>query len=128
MHVLVLRTACQGASFAMSIEILSSDYKDESASLRTAVCQAAGLPEEDADKALAKLNHDNPGQLKRLLQAHGSFADRVIQAELESLSKRVDLLEQDMVQVKKDVQVGRCTKWEACDEKIHASSAAHLLT
>ncbi|KAF5840146.1 hypothetical protein DUNSADRAFT_17630 [Dunaliella salina] len=125
-----MQEAMQGASFAMSIEILSSepDYKDESACLRSAVCQAAGLPEADADKALAKLNHNNPGQLKQLLQAHGSFGDKVIQAELESLSKRVDLLEQAVVQVKKEVQEceSRLTILERQMEEISNADPAGL--
>lgn len=49
-------------------------YKDESSALRSAVCNAAGLPESQADIALEALSAKNPGLLRSLLAMSGFTA------------------------------------------------------
>lgn len=54
----------------MTIELIAGgdDYTDESGPLRAAICQAAGLPEAQAEEALHKLSSTNPQMLQGLLQ------------------------------------------------------------
>jgi hypothetical protein len=53
--------------------LASSDRRyvdDEGAALRRAVCQAAGLPESQAQVALDQLGRDDPGRLRDLMREH----------------------------------------------------------
>jgi len=73
----------QRASFAMTIDIVggytpqASTYVDESGPLRTAICEAAGMAEGQAEGALEWVVANKPSLLPGLLQQHGSFSTQV---------------------------------------------------
>lgn len=87
----------QWTAFCVSMEMLANPgvYQlDESASLRSAVCAAANMPEGQAEEALCQLSTSNPGQLEELIRQHGNFSAQVIAVELGAIAERVGVLEE----------------------------------
>jgi len=91
-----IKSHLQWTAFYVSMDLLASPgcyQPDESASLRSAVCAAAGMPPDEAEKAMQQLSLKDPGVLRKLVQQHGNFSAKVIDAELDAILERIRLLE-----------------------------------
>ncbi|KAF5834206.1 hypothetical protein DUNSADRAFT_9236 [Dunaliella salina] len=109
-----LQQAMQRTCFALAVEIMGSGftphapstYVDESRPLRRAICEAAGVLERLAPKAVQQLSSTQPQLLRHLLQQHGGFTAQVIATELEALGVRVDLLESRLAAIEQRISEG----------------------
>ena len=112
--LLSLCTCCpstQWTAFCVSMDLLcQGTYQtDESAGLRSAICAAADLPEEQAEQALQHLSSKDPTLLRKLVEQHGTFSTQVISAELSAIAERMDVLEVEVMEVKTDVKEVKIT-------------------
>lgn len=112
--LLSLCTYCpftQWTAFCVSMDLLcQGTYQtDESEGLRSAICAASDLPEEQAEQALQHLSSKDPTLLRKLVEQHGTFSTQVISAELSAIAERMDVLEVEVMEVKTDVKEVKIT-------------------
>ena len=101
----------QWTAFCVSMDLLcQGTYQtDESEGLRSAICAASDLPEEQAEQALQHLSSKDPTLLRKLVEQHGTFSTQVISAELSAIAERMDVLEVEVMEVKTDVKEVKIT-------------------
>ncbi|KAF5830813.1 hypothetical protein DUNSADRAFT_13983 [Dunaliella salina] len=95
-------------TFSMTAELLvkpwngpPADYQPESIKLKKAVCEAADMPEENAEDALRYLSSQMPGKLEELVQQHSSFDVQIVRGEVQYMRTEMDSI---LKEVKEDLR------------------------